>query len=66
MAIKAFSECNRSLSKVVSTLIFPSKMSGLDTGDYKDDDFEEVSKGCYLTTPTEQKLEYITALIMTE
>ena len=48
MAIKAFSECNRSSSKVVSALIFPSKTSGLDTGDYKDDDFEEVSKGRYL------------------
>ena len=48
MAIKAFSECNQSPSKAVSALIYPSKTSSLDTGDYADNDFKEVSKGRYL------------------
>ena len=32
----------------MSALIFFSKMSGLATRDYKDDDFKEVSKGRFL------------------
>ena len=47
MAIKSFSG-NIPPSKAVSALIFPSKTSGLATRDYKEDDFEEVSKGCFL------------------
>ena len=47
MAIKSLSG-NVPLSKAVSVLIFPSKMSGLATQDYEDDDFDEVSKGRFL------------------